>query len=140
MIILDTNVISEVMRPEPATGVIEWLDRQTTESLYITAVTVAEIAYGLRVLPDGARRRDLSRRVAAFLTEGFENRVLSFDLPAAHDYGEVMGHRREIGRPMSLADGQIAAIARCHGMKLATRNTRDFEACGVDLVNPFEQG
>ena len=138
MIVVDTNVFSEVMRRAPAPGVVEWLDQQATEDLYITVVTIAEIAYGLRVLPDGARRRDLLKRFASFLARGFEGRVLSFDQPAAMDYAEIMGHRKEIGRPMSTLDGQIAAITRCRGMRLATRNIRDFEDCDVEVVNPFE--
>lgn len=140
MIVLDTNVISEVMRRAPAPAVVDWLDLQATEDLQVTAVTVAEIAYGLRVLPNGARRRDLSQRFASFLARGFEGRVLAFDRPAADEYAEIMGHRKEIGRPMSILDGQIAAIARCHGMRLASRNVRDFDGCQIEVVNPFDQG
>ncbi len=142
MIVIDTNVISEVMRRAPAPDVVAWLDHQATEDLYITTVTIAEIAYGLRALPNGARRRDLSKRFAAFLARGFEDRVLSFDQHAANEYADIMGHRKEIGRPMGILDGQIAAITRCRGMRLATRNIRDFEECGVEVVNPFnwEQG
>lgn len=140
MIVLDTNVISEVMRQTPAPAVVAWLDHQATDNLYLTAVTVAEISYGLRVLPEGTRRRELSRRFRSFLTQGFEGRVLSFDGSAANTYAEIMGHRKEIGRPMGILDGQIAAVARCHGMGVATRNVRDFEACEVNVVNPFEFG
>ncbi len=140
MTVLDTKIISEVMRRAPAPAVVGWLDRQATEELHVTAVTIAEIAYGLRVLPDGARRRDLSQRFAVFLARGFEGRVLSFDRSAADEYAEIMGRRREVGRPMSVLDGQIAAIARCHGMRLATRNVRDFDGCGIEVVNPFDQG
>jgi hypothetical protein len=140
MTLLDTNVVSVVMAPSPSPAVLRWLDLQTTEDLYLSAVTVAEIAYGLRVLPDGTRRRALSERFERFVALGFDQRVLSFDSSAALAYAEIMGHRKEVGRPMSVLDGQIAAIARSRRMVLATRNTRDFEECGLEVVNPFAEG
>ena len=96
-----------------------------------------EIRYGIRILPQGRRRDDLQYRFDRFVSRGFAERVLDFDWGAASLYGEIMGSRREIGRPMSVVDGQIAAVARARGCQLATRNVTDFEACGVELVNPW---
>lgn len=138
MIVLDTNVVSAVMAPMPVVSVVEWLDRHETANLYLSSITIAEIGYGLRILPDSRRRRTLEERFAEFVARGFEQRILAFDAEAARCYGDVMGHRREIGRPMSTLDGQIAAIARTHRMAVATRNVRDFEDCGFEVLNPFE--
>ncbi|MGB5658809.1 MAG: type II toxin-antitoxin system VapC family toxin [Thermoanaerobaculia bacterium] len=138
MILLDTNVISAVMAPAPPRPFLDWLNHQETVRLYLSAITLAEIGYGLRVLPDGRRRRDLENRFTKFVADGFEQRILSFDKRAAFLYGEIMGHRRELGRPLGILDGQIASIARAHRLAVATRNTRDFEDCGIELVNPFD--
>ncbi|MGB5344172.1 MAG: type II toxin-antitoxin system VapC family toxin [Thermoanaerobaculia bacterium] len=138
MILLDTNVISAVMAPAPPRPFLDWLNHQETVRLYLSAITLAEIGYGLRVLPDGRRRRDLENRFTKFVAHGFEQRILSFDKRAAFLYGEIMGHRRELGRPLGILDGQIASIARAHRLAVATRNTRDFEDCGIELVNPFD--
>jgi predicted nucleic acid-binding protein len=137
MILLDTNVISAIMAPMPPSTVLSWLDRQHSNSLYLSSVTVAEIAFGIMILPGGKRRTILKSRFEDFVIRGFERRVLVFDIEAAIEYGKVMAHRRELGRPMSVPDGQIAAIARHHGMKVATRNLRDFENCSLSLVDPF---
>lgn len=138
MILLDTNVVSAVMAPTPQKTVIQWLDERDAATLYLSAITIAEITYGLRILPAGTRRRTLRGRFEEFVRRGFEQRVLVFDTAAAEQYAEVMGHRKEIGRPMSVPDGQVAAIARRHQLALATRNVRDFDACGLRIVNPFE--
>ncbi len=138
MIVVDTNVISEVMRPQPSPAVLNWLNSQESNLLFVTTVTLAEIGYGLRVLPDGLRRRQLQTRFEQFIAQAFEERVLDFTAPAAHAYAEIMGHRKESGRAMSLPDGQIASIALAHGFALATRNIKDFEDCGIELINPFE--
>ena len=138
MIVVDTNVISEVMRPQPSPAVLDWLNTQESNLLFITTVTLAEIGYGLRVLPDGLRRRQLQTRFEQFIAQAFEERVLDFTAPAAHAYAELMGHRKERGRAMSLPDGQIASIALAHGFAVATRNIKDFEGCGIELINPFE--
>jgi predicted nucleic acid-binding protein len=138
VILLDTNVVSAVMAPAPVASVLHWLDRQDTASLYLSTITIAEIAYGIRVLPAGRRRRELRERFEQFVARGFEQRVLAFDSAAALHYAEVMGHRKELGRPMSVPDGQIAAIARAHRFSVATRNVRDFDECGLDVLNPFE--
>lgn len=137
MILLDTNVISEVMRASPSRVVLEWLNNRDSEKLHVSTVTIGEIEYGLRILPAGRRRSVLKERFERFIYRAFAQRILSFDEAAARVYGEVMGLRKELGRPMSVPDGQIAAIARASGLKIATRNIRDFEECGVDLVNPF---
>lgn len=138
MILLDTNVLSAVMAVEPPPKVLAWLDAQPTEALHLSTITLAEIGFGLSLLAPGRRRRDLEARFEAFVQEGFAHRVLSFDLEAARHCGPIMGHRRETGRPVSALDGQIAAIARAHGLAVATRNVRDFADCGVEVVNPFE--
>jgi predicted nucleic acid-binding protein len=138
MILLDTNVVSAIMAPSPPRQVVDWLNSQETVLLHLSTITIAEIGYGLFVLPDGKRRRSLEERFERFLTEGFEQRILDFDPPAARLYGEVMGHRRALGRPLSVPDGLIASIARAHGFAVATRNVRDFAECGLELVDPFE--
>ena len=137
MIILDTNVVSEFMTSPPATPVLEWLNNQQVISLYLTTITIAEIGYGLRVMPRGRRRQLLSERFEQFLTTAFDQRILPFDRSAARIYGDFMGSRKEIGRPMSILDGQIAALARSRNFALATRNLKDFEECDIELINPF---
>ena len=138
MILLDTNVVSEVMKTSPAEPVVTWLNVQETTLLHISSVTIGEIAYGLRILPQGRRRSLLTQKFDQLVTRAFEQRVLTYDESAARVFGELMGERKELGRPMSLPDGQIAAIARVHHFALATRNVVDFEHCGVDVINPFE--
>ena len=138
MILLDTNVVSEVMRATPSPAVLAWLNGQDAATLFVSIVTVAEIEFGLRVLPDDNRRSGLRDRFEQFLLQAFEGRVRDFDQPAARSYGDIMGHRREIGQPMSVLDGQIAAIARSRGLAVATRNVPDFADCGLTIVNPFE--
>jgi toxin FitB len=137
VIVLDTNVVSAIMAPSPPETVLSWLDAQRTERLFLSTITVAEIGYGLRILPAGKRRQALQHRFHEFVARGFGERTLVFDLPAARAYAEVMGRRKEIGRPMSVPDGEIAAIALARGFAVATRNLSDFEACGLELVDPF---
>ena len=139
MIILDTNVVSEFMTSPPASAVLNWLNAQETTSLFLTTITIAEIGFGLRTMPKGRRRDLLTERFEQFVTTAFEQRILSFDEDAARVYGEVLGYRREIGRPISSLDGQIAAIARSRGFSVATRNIKDFEDCQVELINPFSE-
>lgn len=137
MIILDTNVLAEFMTSPPSEAVAEWLNAQDSVSLYITSISIAEIVYGLQVMPEGKRRRLIEDRFEQFIAMAFASRVLNFDESAARAYGEIRAYRKKIGRPLSDFDGQIAAIARTHGFSLATRNVRDFEHCLVELVNPF---
>ena len=138
MILLDTNVVSAVMAPEPPSAVVEWLNQQESLQLHLSTVTLAEIGYGLWVLPRGRRRQDLENRFEAFVAAAFEGRILAFDQKAALEYPKVMGHRRKLGRPMGVADGQIASVARACRLAVATRNVRDFEECGLKILNPFE--
>jgi toxin FitB len=138
MIILDTNIVAEMMKEAPAPTVVAWLNDQPAPTLFLSSITLGEIAYGLRVLPQGRRRRQLEEGFEKVVAEGFAGRILAFDEGAARQYGEVMGRRKEIGRPLATLDGQIAAIARARGYAVATRNTRDFVECGVEVLNPFE--
>ena len=135
MIILDTNVISEVMKPAPHAGVMAWLRKQLLEELATTAITLAEINYGLRRLPHGRRRGDLEARLGAFMAHGFGNRILAFDAIAADAYAEMDIARRSAGRPnIEAIDAMIAAIARSHGAAVASRNVADFESCGLRVL------
>ena len=138
MLIIDTNVVSEMMRAQPDSRVVDWLSRQKVSEVHTTALTVAEIAYGLKTMPGGRRRRDLEGRFGEIIQRGFSGRVLAFDKTAGLVYGEIMAARRAIGRPMSVIDGQIASIAKSTGAALATRNATDFEDCGLVLLNPFD--
>ena len=138
MIIIDTNVLSEMMRPSPSTKVLKWLNEQNTSFLYITSITLGEIEYGLQILPDGNRRQALQTRFDEFVTKAFKSRTLKHGPEAARIYGSIMAHQRSLGRPMSIADGQIAAITKVNNFNLATRNTKDFKDCGIDLINPFD--
>ncbi|MCA9563323.1 MAG: type II toxin-antitoxin system VapC family toxin [Myxococcales bacterium] len=138
MVLLDTNILSALMSPKPHREVVEWLDTQDPVSVFISSVTIAEISYGLESLPIGKRRRQLSDAFERFLTLGFLDRNLDFDYKAAMIYGRLMAFRNRAGRPMSLADGQIAAIAKANGLVLATRNVKDFLDCGLVIVNPYE--
>lgn len=138
MILLDTNVVSELMKTRPAESVLAWLNGQASEKFYLSAVTIGEIAYGLRILPDGKRRSGLRERFERFVALAFDQRVLSYDEAAGRIYGELMGDRKDLGLPMSVPDGQIAAIARRDHLAIATRNVLDFEHCGIEVINPFE--
>ena len=138
MIILDTNIVSEFMTSPPASQVLEWLNNQNITSLYLTTVTIAEISNGLNIMPKGKRHDLLAERFEQFKQTAFEQRILPFDDGAARSYGILMGHRRQLGRPMSTLDGQIAAIADANNCHLATRNIKDFEHCQITLINPFE--
>lgn len=137
MILVDTNIISEMMKPAPVANVASWIDRQEVTQLFISTITIAEISYGINVFPEGNRRNFLEDAFNKALRDAFENRILSFDEVAAHLYGKIMSRRKELGKPLSIPHGQIAAIARAHSLAVATRNTCDFSDCGLDLINPF---
>ncbi len=137
MIILDTNVVSEGMRPRPAERVMSWLDRQPTKSLFTTTITEVELWIGVETLPDGARRRRIASEIRALFDQGFRDRVLSFDSNAARACAEIVGMGRRIGRPIEVEDAMIAGIAVSRGTAIATRNMRDFEGLGIDLVDPW---
>lgn len=137
MILVDTNVVSEVMRPRPSGAVLDWLNRTPTANLYVSSISIAEIEFGLQSLPDGQRRDFLTKRFEQFIEQGFEHRTLDFDATAALAYGEIMSRCRRTGRAMSILDGQIAAIASIHHATLATRNVGDFSASGIEVINPW---
>ena len=137
MIVLDTNVLSELMRRRPAARVVRWVDEQDASALAITAVTVAELLYGVARLADGARKTELTGAVDALVREDFAGRVLPFDAAAAAHYAELVAERERQGRPISISDGQTAAICRSHGAALATRNLRDFDATGIAVRDPW---
>src|SRR5215218_8307264 len=136
MIVLDTNVLSELMRRRPTARVVTWVDEQDASGLAITAVTVAELLYGVARLTDGARKSKLAAAVDALVRDDFADRVLPFDAAAAGHYAELVAERERQGRPVSVSDGQIAAICRSHRAALATRNVRDFDATGVVVRDP----
>lgn len=138
MILIDTNIISELMKPAPDTNVIQWIDRQDIAKLFVSTITIAEISYGLNVLPEGNRRLNLEHAFNKAILEAFDNRILAFDESAAHNYGKIMSYRKKLGQPLGIPDGQIAAIASTQKAALATRNVRDFINCGLKLINPFE--
>ncbi len=137
MIVLDTNVISELMRPRGEPRVIAWADEQQAGEIYLTAVTTAELRYGVACLPDGRRKTDLADRIRRTLEEDFTGRILSFDDNAADHYADIVICRERRGIAISMADAQIAAICRQHGAGLATRNTKDFAHTGIDVIDPW---
>lgn len=138
MIVLDTNVLSELAKPDPNAAVLAWVTEQRRAELCTTAVSEAELTYGLALLPKGRRRDALTQAVARLLGEGLGGRVLAFDRVAATAYGEIAARRRAAGRPIATADGQIAAIARARGATLvATRDTDGLQGCGVPLADPW---
>jgi toxin FitB len=141
MTILDTNVVSELIAMSPSEVVVHWISSQRLlDDLLLTAVTVAEILYGVELLPKGKRGDRLHQQAQAMFAEDFAGRVLPFDEQAARAFAPITASRRAQGRPIAEFDAQIAAIARVHDATLATRNTDDFEGCGVRLINPWESG
>lgn len=139
MIVLDTNVLSELARPDPDAVVLAWVAAQRRAELCTTAISEAELAYGLALLPRGRRRDALAQATARLLGEGLGGRVLPFDRTAAAAYGEFAAERRAAGKPVAAADAQIAATARARGAALlATRDVGGFQGCGVRLVNPWD--
>ena len=138
MIVLDTNVVSELMRPRGEAHVIAWADEQPADRVYLTAVTTAELRYGVARMPDGRRKTDLADRLQRTIAEEFASRILSFDDNAAALYADIVMGRERRGLPISMADAQIAAICRHHGAGLATRNTKDFAHTGIDVIDPWD--
>lgn len=137
MIVLDTNVVSELMRPEPAPAVLAWLQRSSGGGLHTTAVTIAEIRYGIARMPEGRRRQSL-HQAADEIFAAFPRQVLPFDLASARAYADIVASREEQDNPISGFDAQIAAICRSQAASLATRNTRDFVDTGISLLDPWQ--
>lgn len=137
MILIDTNVISELMRPNPAPAVLAWFGGQDATALCLSAVGEAELRRGTASLPDGKRRDRLIAEIDAMIAEDFEGRVLPFDCAAAQAFAAIFVDRRNAGRPISFPDCQIAAIAYASGAAMATRNVADFEGCGVEVIDPW---
>jgi predicted nucleic acid-binding protein len=137
MIILDTNVLSEALRPKPSAKVEAWMRSHPTTVLFTTTITEAEILYGVALLPEGKRRRFLESVVESIFTEDLAGRVLPFDSAAARAYAEIAASRRRACRPISEADARIAAIARSRDASLATRNVADFTGCGLEVIDPW---
>jgi predicted nucleic acid-binding protein len=139
MIVIDTNVVSELMRPAPARAVLDWFGRQNPSALYLSAVSEAELRRGVAILPEGRRHDALQAAIDAMVAEDFAGRVLPFDGAAAVAFATVFAARRAAGRPISFPDCQIAATARAHGAAVATRNMGDFAGCGIEVLNPWEE-
>jgi toxin FitB len=137
MIILDTNVLSELMRSEPSSRVVAWVAKQPAREIFTTSITEAEIFYGIELLTKGKRREGLLAAAESMFAEDLAGRVFGFEGDAARVFSKIAASRRALGRPISHADAQIAAIAQVRSAKLATRNVEDFEECGVDIVDPW---
>jgi hypothetical protein len=137
MIVLDTSVISELTRPRPAPQVIDWLDNQDADQVFITAVTIGELLHGLLRMPAGQRRASLTRKLSSLLDDLFDGHALDYTGRAAVEYAKVVSSRTQQGLPIEPADAQIAAICRVHGADLATRNVRDFAETGARVIDPW---
>lgn len=137
MILLDTNVVSAPLRAAPESRVIEWIDAQPLETLFLSAVTVAELRAGVALLPGGKRRSGLQENLEKRVLPLFAGRILPFDITCTQAYAALMAKARDAGLAIATADGYIAAIALTHGLAVATRDTRPFEAAGVAVVNPW---
>ena len=137
MFAIDTNVASELMRPEPAPAVAAWVAERDAREMYLTAVTEAELRYGVAILPAGRRRSTLEAAMNRWLDQGFGEHILPFDSAAARAYARIAADRRRAGRPIGEADCQIAAICRSRGAVLITRNVRDFDGAGIVVADPW---
>ena len=137
MFAIDTNVASELMRPEPAPAVVAWIAARQAQEIYLTVVTEAELRYGVAILPVGRRRRMLETAMTRWLDVGFRERILPFDSAAARACAEIAADRRQAGRPIGEADCRIAAICRSRGAVLITRNVRDFIGAGIAVADPW---
>jgi predicted nucleic acid-binding protein len=140
MILLDTNVVSEVIRARPDPSVARWLAARPADDIFVSAITEAELRFGVALLPEGRRRSVIAAAVEGLIAEDFAGRVWPFDSDAAVHYGTLAASRRQAGRPISVPDAQIAAIALARGAVLATRNVADFADCGVTIINPWTGG
>lgn len=140
MILLDTNVISETWKPEPEPRVLAWIDAQVIETLYFSAITIAELRFGIATMPAGRKRATLDDRLEREILPLFSGRILPFDLDASHAYADLMSRAKASGRAIGKADGYIAATALSRGFAVATRDTGPFEAAGVLVVDPWNAG
>ena len=140
MFVVDTNVVSELMRPRPHPNVVAWIDAQRINTLFVTAVTEAEIRAGVAFMPLGERQQGLAAAADRAFGVVFSTRVLPFGSYAAKSYAVIAAARRADGHPVGIADCQIAAIARSLGAAVVTRNVTDFEGCGVEVINPWTGG
>ena len=137
MIVLDTNVLSEALKPSPDETVLRWLAQQNREVVFTTAITQAEILYGVQLLPSGKRRSRLQAAVERLFVDEFPERVLPFDSESALVYPKIVARRAHLGHPISQFDALIAAVCQSRNATIATRNTSDFEDCGLTIVNPW---
>ena len=138
MILIDTNVVSEPWRPTPTPSVLEWIDAQAVETLYLSAITIAEIRFGIAALPIGKRRTILHDRLERDVLPLFAGRIVPFDLEASQAYADLMAQAQASGRAIGKADGYIAATAASRGFAVATRDTSPFVAAGLNVINPWE--
>jgi predicted nucleic acid-binding protein len=139
MIVLDTNVLSEALRPAPSKTVLRWLAEQEPLAVFTTAITQAEVLYGIEIMPTGKRRTNLSAAIDRLFTNQFQGRILPFDSESARLFPKIVAERDAMGRPISQFDAMIAAVARSRHAFVATRNINDFEHCGVRIVNPWDE-
>jgi len=138
MILLDTNVVSELLRPVPASEVMSWLDTQALETLYLSAMTVGELRAGVALMPLGQKRARLHERIEQEVLPTFAGRILPFDMACTHAYAGLLAHVRKAGSGIQTADALIAAAALANGFKLATRDESPFRAAGVSVINPWQ--
>lgn len=138
MLLLDTNLVSELMRPQPEARILDWVAAQPLSEMAISTITVMEIRFGIALLPQGRRRADLDTKFRQLLAQGFADRILSFDQAAADACAAIRAARQRMGRPITPEDGMIAAIAKAQGAAIVTRDVGGFEGCGVTLINPWQ--
>lgn len=139
MFVLDTNILSELIKPVPASAVQDWLVRHVVEGLRTTTICQAEIMVGIALLPDGRRRRDLETAALHMFSRAFDAKILAFDSGSVGHFAEIVATRSRLGRRIEFPDALIAAIARRHGAVIVTRNVSDFEDCGIDILDPWSE-
>ncbi len=138
MLVLDTNLVSELMRPQPEAAVLAWVGAQPMKEMAITAVSSMEIRFGIHILPEGRRRAELDRKFSELIAQGFAGRILPFDGQAGEACADIRAMRQRSGRRISTEDAMIAAIAKVHGGTVVTRDANGFTGCGVPVINPWE--
>jgi predicted nucleic acid-binding protein len=139
MIVLDTNVLSEALKPSPSEVVLRWLASQDATAVFTTAITKAEVLYGVELLPAGKRRSRLYAAVENLFADEFRGRVLAFDEDCARVFPKIVANREAVGRPISQFDALIASVCRSRGATIATRNVVDFDHCGLSIINPWDE-